>query len=75
MDAKIYICTHADFECPVKNPIYQIIDSRKIFENDKAPNGIDGLFYSELLSYKYIANKKEELPKYIGFCGYRKYFE
>ena len=29
----IYICTHTDFECPVKNPVYEIADTRKLFES------------------------------------------
>ena len=72
--AKIYICTHTDFDCPVSNPVYQILDSRKLFEDDKAPNGIDALFYSEILSYSYLADRPYMLPDIVGFCGYRKYF-
>ena len=73
MNCKIYIATHTDFDCPVKNPIYEILDSRKLYPDDKAPNGIGGLFYSELLSYKYVADNYD-LPPFVGFCGYRKYF-
>lgn len=72
-EVKIYICTHTNFDCPVKNPVYEILDSRQLFKDDKADNGIDALFYSELLSYKYVADHYD-LPEYIGFCGYRKYF-
>lgn len=70
---KIYICTHVDFDCPVKNPVYEILDSRKLFDGNKMENGLDQMFYSELASYKYIADKGD-LPDYIGFCQYRKYF-
>lgn len=73
-NAKIFICTHTDFECPVKNPVYEIADSRKIFDTDRAENGIDGLFYSELMTYRYLAQHPEMLPNIVGFCGYRKYF-
>lgn len=73
-NAKIYICTHTDFYCPVSNPIYEIADSRKIFNEDKADNGMDALFYSELLTYQYLAQHPEKLPQYVGFCHYRKYF-
>lgn len=73
MNCKIYIATHTDFDCPVKSPIYDILDSRKLFPDDKAPNGLNALFYSELLSYKYVADKFR-LEDYVGFCGYRKYF-
>lgn len=71
MSAKIYITTHTDFESPVKNKAYQILDMRK--NGDFAPNGLRGSFYSELLGYKRIVDRKI-LPKVIGFCGYRKYF-
>lgn len=73
MDLKIYICTHTDFEKPVSNPVYEVLDSRRLFPGDIAPNGLKASFYCELLSYKYIADHTI-LPKYIGFCGYRKYF-
>lgn len=72
---KIYICTHTGFRSPVSNPVYEVLDSRNLFPGDMAPNGMDALFYSELLTYKYVADHPEMLPKYVGFCGYRKYFE
>lgn len=70
--ARIYICTHTDFTCPVSNPVYEIADSRRLLTDDRADNGMDALFYSELLTYHRLA--KEKLPEYVGFCGYRKYF-
>lgn len=72
-DLKIYICTHTDFDCPVNNSAYEIIDVRKLY-NYACPLGVLPPFYSELQAYKYMADKKE-LPKYIGFCHYRRYFE
>lgn len=72
--AKIFICTHTDFNSPVHDPVYKILDSRKLFSVDKADNGIDALFYSELLSYHYLAEHSEMMPDIIGLCGYRKYF-
>lgn len=72
--AKIFICTHTDFDCPVHDPVYEILDSRKLFTVDKAENGLDALFYSELLSYQYLAKHPDMLPDIVGFCGYRKYF-
>ena len=71
-NAKIYICAHKDFDCPVSNSVYQIVDARKT-NKDMAPDGLRGLFYSEILTYQRIAAKKT-LPKTIGFCGWRKYF-
>lgn len=68
----VFICTHKDFEPIVTNEAYKIIDAKRI-NNDKAENGLDGSFYSELMSYKYIYDNVP-LKKYIGFCHYRKYF-
>jgi len=75
MTQKIYICTHTDFDCPVHHPVYEVLDARKLFPNDKAPNGVDALYYSELLSYKWLADHPDTLPDIIGFCHYRKYWE
>lgn len=72
-NARIYICTHTDFECPVSDPVYEIADSRD-FGDDIADNGMDAMFYSELLTYHRLASRPESLPDYVGFCGYRKYF-
>lgn len=72
--ARIYICTHTDFDCPVSNPVYEIADSRRLFSDDKAENGVDALFYSELLTYHRLAQRPDRLPDIVGFCGYRKYF-
>ncbi len=69
----IYICTHTDFECPVKNPVYEIADTRKLFESANS-DGVDELFYSELRIYHHLATKVT-LPEYVGFCQYRKYYE
>lgn len=74
-NAKIYICTHTDFDCPVHQPIYEVLDARRLYPDDKAPNGVDGLYYSELLSYKWLADHPEQLPDIVGFCHYRKYWE
>lgn len=73
--AVIYICTHADFSSSVKNSVYKVADVRKLIPDDKSPSGVDGLFYSELLTYKYLADRPDELPEYVGFCHYRKYYE
>ena len=70
---KIYICTHKDFVPRVKHPAYEVMDARD-FDNDVAPNGLGGLFYSEVLSYWRLTQQKQ-LPKWIGFCGWRKYWE
>ena len=72
-DVRIYICTHTDFKCPVSNPVYEVVDSRALFDGDRAENGMDALFYSELLTYHHLA-ENANLPKYVGFCHYRKYF-
>lgn len=72
-NTKIYICTHTDFECPVKNPVYEIADTRKLFKSSNS-DGVDELFYSELRIYHYLATKAI-LPEHVGFCQYRKYYE
>lgn len=69
-DAKIFICAHADFEPVVKNDVYEVVDIRK---GGDEYDGIYGPFYSELLHMKRVSERKN-LPKYIGFCQYRKYF-
>jgi hypothetical protein len=72
MKAKIYICTHTDFEPVVHNPVYEVLDSRNL-DNDTTKEGLPGSYYSELHNYRYVA-EHYELPDYVGFCGYRKYF-
>ncbi len=72
-NTKIFICTHTDFECPVSNPVYEIADTRKLF-NSVNSDGVDELFYSELRTYHHLA-ENVELPQYVGFCQYRKYYE
>jgi hypothetical protein len=67
-DAKIFICSHTDFEPVVKNEVYEIIDSRKLPKPD-----VPDLYYSELWQMKKVSERKK-LPKYIGFCHYRRYF-
>ena len=69
---KIYICTHTDFNCPVTNPVYQILDGRQIDDNHTR-EGLHGSYYSELTNYRY-ASESMQLPDIVGFCGYRKYF-
>jgi hypothetical protein len=66
---KIYVCTHKEFEPIVHNEAYKIINAREI--EPKLPLKDD--FYSELYQFKYVADNLE-LPKYIGFCHYRRYF-
>lgn len=71
-DTKIYICTHTDFKPVVNDPVYEVVDARQ-YNDDYCENGLHGSFYSELILYKYIA-EREDLPEYVGFCGYRKYY-
>lgn len=68
----LFICTHKDFDPPVKNPCYKIANAKDI-NNDTAENGLPGSFYSEILIYFDIA-KRKDLKDYVGFCHYRKYF-
>lgn len=70
-DLNIFICSHKDFENPVKSKCYRVVDVRT--NKIKKINGLDDKFYSELLSF-YNVNKYEDLPNYVGFCHYRRYF-
>jgi hypothetical protein len=69
-DAKIFICSHTDFKPVVSNDVYEVLDARKLGDNY---NGVPGLYYSELLQM-YQVSQRKQLPKYIGFCHYRRYF-
>ena len=65
----IFICTHKEFKPITHNKIYKVINAREI--DQKLPLKDD--FYSELYQFKYISDNLE-LPKYVGFCHYRRYF-
>ena len=65
----VFICTHKEFEPIVHNEAYKVVNAREI--DPKLPLKDD--FYSELYQFKYVADNLE-LPKYIGFCHYRRYF-
>jgi hypothetical protein len=68
-NAKIFICAHKDFVPVVKSSLYQVVLPKGKDEKDN----VVGSFWSELLQMDIITQRKT-LPKYIGFCGYRKYF-
>ena len=83
-DVKLFVCAHQNFEPVVTNPIYETIDSRKGGDSINIPATevtgtktktltVPGPFYSELLHFYRISQRKD-LPKYIGFVQYRKYF-
>lgn len=72
-DVNIFICTHKKFDSYVSDYHYKIVWSNKI-NYDLTNNGLSDKFYSELYQFKYVADNVE-LPKYIGFCHYRRYFE
>jgi hypothetical protein len=65
----IFICTHKDFESPVKSDIYKVIDAKKI--EPGLPLKDD--FFSEFYQFKYVYDNIP-LKKYVGFCHYRRYF-
>lgn len=69
-DAKIFVCTHTDFTPVVTNEVYEVIDSR---DGGDAFKDVPGPYFSELL-HMYRVSKLKNLPKYIGFVQYRKYF-
>lgn len=70
-DLDLFICTHKEINPIVKNKVYKQINCNDI--NNDTWNGLQGSFYSEIMSYAYIA-ENYKLKKYIGFCHYRKYF-
>ena len=67
--ANIFICTHKEFEPVVHNRIYKTLSIKDI--NVNLPLKDD--FFSELCQFKYVYDNIK-LPKYIGFCHYRRYF-
>lgn len=67
----IFICTHKDFTPPVKNNVYKVINCNDI--NNDTWNGLNGSFYSEIMTYFYVA-ENYQLKDYVGFCHYRKYW-
>lgn len=70
MATKIFICSHTDFECPVSNPIYKVMDARRL----KFGLPVSDAFYSEWATFKYLADKGR-LTKFVGCCQYRRYFD
>ena len=68
---KIFIASHCDLDCPVKHPAYEILDSRTM--NGDRYGELSGSYFSELFNYHWAASNLQ-LPDYVGFCGYRKYF-
>ena len=76
-DVKIFVCAHSDFAPVVSNRVYETIDSRTngdfYAQSEKSKKRVPGPFYSELL-HMYRVSQRKDLPKYIGFVQYRKYF-
>lgn len=70
-NTKIFICTHKDFKPIVSGDSYEIIDARKI--RDKVNLPLDDKFWSEFYQFKYVVDNVD-LPEYVGFCHYRRYF-
>lgn len=70
----IFIMTHKDFEPVVSNPIYKVIDSRKIINNNFRVFGcLTDIELSEWYHFYYIINNFI-LKDYVGICQYRRYF-
>lgn len=68
----IFVCTHKNVELPFRNKAYKLINCNDI-NNDTWVNGIKGSFYSEIMSYFYVA-ENYELKDYVGFCQYRRFW-
>lgn len=69
---KIYICTHKDFDCPVSNEVYEVVN---VHDMRMPKNGLRDSFYSEILTHKRMAERRRRKDDIIGFCGYRNYFD
>lgn len=78
-DLLMLIGTHVNFKCPVSSPSYCVISGNDAYKGNvwhkhaRFPWKLDDKFYSEIYMI-YWASKKMELPKYVGFCHYRRYF-
>lgn len=67
----IFISAHKKFTPIVSKSAYKTINCQNI--NNDTFNGIKGRFYSEIMSYFYIADNYP-LKDYVGFCHYNKYW-
>ena len=70
---KLYITTHKEFEKKVNDDVYEVLDVREtnkdVFEKTRMDNG----FLSEFTNMFWVADNCD-LPDYVGFCHYRRYF-
>lgn len=70
----IFIMTHKDFEPVVSNPVYKVIDSRNIVNNNFRVFGhLTDIELSEWYHFYYIIDNFI-LKDYVGICQYRRYF-
>ena len=71
----IFICSHGEFNEIVYNKTYKVINAKNVKDNVSGTfiPKLDDRFYSELFQFKYVADNLE-LPEYVGFCHYRRYF-
>lgn len=78
-DLTIFINTHVDFEAPVSSDTYCVVSSNDSYTGPlkhykaELPWILNDSFYSELYMMTWVA-RNIELPKYVGFCHYRRYF-
>lgn len=79
----IFIGTYKTFNPTVNNFSYKVIygnhdvfeyGNLKYFECIDESSKLDDRFYSEIYMLRNLP-KDYELPKYVGFCHYRKYFD
>ncbi len=68
----IFVCTHKDFDNPLRHKAYKVLDSR-LMNHDMNVNGVKGKYYAEIFHHLYVANNFK-LKKYVGFCQYSKIF-
>ena len=82
-NVNIFIGAYKSFEPLVSNDIYKIVvgnhkiknnSNLEVIECGNEDDILDDKFYSEYYMLKSIS-ERDDLPKYVGFCHYNKYFE
>lgn len=83
-DIAIYVCAHRNFTCLTTNKIYKVVTSKGVHITNTELDVLyeDGVpevsamqkAYGEF-SRMYYLRHKVDLPKYVGICHYRRYFD
>lgn len=76
---KIFISTHVDFDAPVTGGTYAVVSPNGCYTGPlehytaDLPWVLKDNFYSELYMMTWVS-RNIQLPEYVGFCHYSKYF-